>query len=84
MNTQIAMLVNEKKEMYNINFSGSYVKLITVLLMAIVHIMNSFGINKKSDSKLVKEFCNSLSETLCDMVLEREDNEQKLQKDTDC
>lgn len=84
MNTKISMLVNEEKEMYNITFSGTYMKLVVVLLMAIVHILDKFGINKKSDKALVKGFCQSLSETLFEMVFEEDENEQKLQKDTNC
>lgn len=82
MNTKISMLVNEEKEMYNITFSGTYMKLVVVLLMAIVHILDKFGINKKSDKALVKGFSQSVGDTLYEMILE--ENEQKLQKDTNC
>lgn len=84
MKTQVSMLVDVEEGRYNINFSGTFMKVVMVLMMAMVHVMEKFGMNKKSDKALVKGFCQSLSETLFEMVFEENENEQKLQKDTDC
>lgn len=84
MKTQVSLLVNVEEEKYNMNFSGTFMKVIMVLMMAMVHVMNKFGVDKKSDKALVKGFCQSFSETLFEMVFEEDENEQKLQKDTDC
>lgn len=82
MKTQVSMLVDVEEGRYNINFSGTFMKVVMVLMMAMVHVMEKFGMNKKSDKALVKGFCQSLSETLFEMVFEEDENEQKLQKDT--
>lgn len=84
MKTQVSMLVNVEEGRYNINFSGTFMKVVMVLMMAMVHVMEKFGMNKKSDKALVKGFCQSLSETLFEMVFEEDESEQKLQKDTNC
>lgn len=84
MKTQVSMLVDVEEGRYNINFSGTFMKVVMVLMMAMVHVMEKFGMNKKSDKALVKGFCQSLSETLFEMVFEEDESEQKLQKDTDC
>lgn len=84
MKTQVSMLVDVEEGRYNINFSGTFMKVVMVLMMAMVHVMERFGMNKKSDKALVKGFCQSLSETLFEMVFEEDENEQKLQKDTNC
>jgi hypothetical protein len=84
MKTQVSMLVDVEEGRYNINFSGTFMKVVMVLMMAMVHVMEKFGMNKKSDKALVKGFCQSLSETLFEMVFEEDENEQKLQKDTNC
>lgn len=82
MKTQVSMLVDVEEGRYNINFSGTFMKVVMVLMMAMVHVMEKFGMNKKSDKALVKGFCQSLSETLFEMVFEEDESEQKLQKDT--
>lgn len=84
MKTQVSMLVDVEEGRYNINFSGTFMKVVMVLMMAMVHVMEKFGMNKKSDKALVKGFCQSLSETLFEMVFEEDESEQKLQKDTNC
>lgn len=84
MKTQVSMLVDVEEGRYNINFSGTFMKVVMVLMMAMVHVMERFGMNKKSDKALVKGFCQSLSETLFEMVFEEDESEQKLQKDTNC
>jgi hypothetical protein len=84
MKTQVSMLVDVEEGRYNINFSGTFMKVVMVLIMAMVHVMEKFGMNKKSDKALVKGFCQSLSETLFEMVFEEDENEQKLQEDTNC
>ena len=84
MKTQVSMLVDVEEGRYNINFSGTFMKVVMVLMMAMVHVMEKFGMNKKSDKTLVKGFCQSLSETLFEMVFEEDESEQKLQKDTNC
>lgn len=84
MKTQVSMLVDVEEGRYNINFSGTFMKVVMILMMAMVHVMDKFGMNKKSDKALVKGFCQSLSETLFEMVFEEDESEQKLQKDTNC
>ena len=84
MKTQVSMLVDVEEGRYNINFSGTFMKVVMVLMMAMVHVMERFGMNKESDKALVKGFCQSLSETLFEMVFEEDESEQKLQKDTNC
>lgn len=66
--TKISMLVNEEQDIYRLNISGNYYKLVSTMLLAIEQVLNEFGINEKTNKKQLKDLCQTLGETLYQMV----------------
>jgi hypothetical protein len=81
MNTEISILVNEEQDMYCMNFKGSYFKIITQLLLAIVCVMDKFGIDKNSNKAKLRQLCFSLGENLYDLITEGSDKRKNKLKE---